>query len=213
MSEERAVVIGASIAGVLAARALKDRFREVVLVERDHSPAPGEHRKGVPQARHAHVLLSTGKDALERLLPGTVGSLLQDGFHCRFPSDIPTLMVSRVLVEQRIRERVLALPGVLAREGCDGDGLSTTADRRRVTGIRLSRRQAARPRRNSPPTWWWTPRTGGRKCRPGWSRWATPHPSGRRGGSTWRTPRAPSAAPPSSGIAWRWSASDRQPSL
>lgn len=141
MSGERAVVIGGSIAGLLAARALIVGFREVVLVERDHFPAPGGHRRGVPQARHAHVLLSSGQDALERLLPGTVAALAQEGavlidataqirwfdhggFHCRFPSGMHSLMLSRPLLEQRIRERVLALPGVRAEAGCDVVGLT-----------------------------------------------------------------------------------------
>lgn len=159
MKGERAVIIGGSIAGLLAARALMDRFREVVLVERDQFPATAGYRKGVPQARHAHVLLSSGREALERLLPGTGAALVQEGallidaienirwfdeggFHCQFPSGITQLMVSRPLLEQRIRERVLALPGIRAEEGCDVVGLSTSEDRRSVTGIRLTRRQS-----------------------------------------------------------------------
>lgn len=143
---------------VLAARALMDRFREVVLVERDRFPATAADRKGVPQARHAHVLLSTGKEAPERLLPGMVPALVQEGavlvdaienirwfdeggFHCRFSSGITHVMVSRSLLEQRIRERSLARPGVRAEEECDVAGLIASEDRRRVTGIRLIRRQ------------------------------------------------------------------------
>lgn len=159
MSGERAVVFGGSIAGLLAARALMDRFSEVVLVERDEIPATPDYRKGVPQARHAHVLLSRGRDAIERLLPGTVDSLVQEGallsdaienirwfdeggYHCQFRSGITQLMVSRSLLEHRIRERLLALPGVRLESACDVVGLITTADRSRVTGIRLVRRTA-----------------------------------------------------------------------
>lgn len=161
MSGERAVVIGASIAGLLAARVLKERFREVILLERDRFPAPGQYRKGVPQARHAHVLLSTGKEAIERLLPGTVdrlvaaGALLTDatgdirwyeggGYHCHFSSGITSLMVSRPLLEEQIREQVLALPGVRAEEDCDVTGLVASANGDRVTGVRLIRRQSGR---------------------------------------------------------------------
>lgn len=54
-----AVVIGAGVAGLLAARVLSSRY-SVTVVERDilsvsDSPAP---RAGAPQSRQAHLLLS-----------------------------------------------------------------------------------------------------------------------------------------------------------
>jgi flavin-dependent dehydrogenase len=70
----RAVVVGAGLAGLLAARVLAPRFGEVLLVERDRLPldASGVEaaRKGVPQGRHVHGLLPRGGQALERLFPG-----------------------------------------------------------------------------------------------------------------------------------------------
>jgi 2-polyprenyl-6-methoxyphenol hydroxylase-like FAD-dependent oxidoreductase len=51
-----AVVIGASMAGLLAARVLSDHFEQVTIIERDQLPEGGEPRKGVPQERHAHIL-------------------------------------------------------------------------------------------------------------------------------------------------------------
>jgi flavin-dependent dehydrogenase len=56
----KAVIIGASMAGQLAARILADHFDEVILLERDIFPEPGLIRKGVPQGRHTHVLLQAG---------------------------------------------------------------------------------------------------------------------------------------------------------
>jgi glycine/D-amino acid oxidase-like deaminating enzyme len=51
-----AVVIGASMAGLLAARVLSDHFEQVTIIEGDQLPEGGEPRKGVPQGRHAHIL-------------------------------------------------------------------------------------------------------------------------------------------------------------
>jgi 2-polyprenyl-6-methoxyphenol hydroxylase-like FAD-dependent oxidoreductase len=55
---KRAVVIGASVGGLLAARALTDYYDEVTVLERDVLPKTDEPRKGVPQGRHAHGLLA-----------------------------------------------------------------------------------------------------------------------------------------------------------
>lgn len=69
-SDGHAVVIGASMAGLLAARACADHFAHVTVIDRD---APGDStqpRKGVPQARMLHVLLPGGLQIIDRLLPG-----------------------------------------------------------------------------------------------------------------------------------------------
>src|SRR3981081_4661423 len=58
------------MAGLLAARVLADHFAEVEIVERDRLPDGPEFRNGVPQSRHAHVLLRAGLDVLDRLFPG-----------------------------------------------------------------------------------------------------------------------------------------------
>lgn len=60
-ARSRAVVIGGSMAGLLAARVLAESFAEVTVIDRDLLPACPEHRRGVPQARHAHALLAGGQ--------------------------------------------------------------------------------------------------------------------------------------------------------
>jgi len=67
---EHAVVIGASMAGLLAARALSNAYERVTIIERDVLPPVGESRRAVPQGRHAHVMLASGQRAIEELLPG-----------------------------------------------------------------------------------------------------------------------------------------------
>ena len=65
----RALVIGGSLAGLLAARVLSDSYAEVMVIDRDHLPEFPEHRRGVPQAPHAHALLARGQQ-----VPGGVVS-------------------------------------------------------------------------------------------------------------------------------------------
>jgi 2-polyprenyl-6-methoxyphenol hydroxylase-like FAD-dependent oxidoreductase len=65
-----AVVVGGSMAGLLAARVLANYFEQVTLVERDALPDRAQTRKGVPQGHQLHVLLPRGREIVERLFPG-----------------------------------------------------------------------------------------------------------------------------------------------
>ena len=67
---EHAIVIGASMGGLLAARALSDFYTAVTVLERDTFPAADAPRKGVPQGRHTHGLLARGSAVLETFFPG-----------------------------------------------------------------------------------------------------------------------------------------------
>jgi 2-polyprenyl-6-methoxyphenol hydroxylase-like FAD-dependent oxidoreductase len=133
----RAVVLGASLAGLLAARVLSERFAEVVLIERDALPGDASPRKGTPHAVQPHGLLARGRQVLEQLFPGFTaamvarGGLLGDmtaevGFEAngeRFAAcdaGMPALGASRLAIEAELRARVLALPGVRAVTGVQG---------------------------------------------------------------------------------------------
>jgi 2-polyprenyl-6-methoxyphenol hydroxylase-like FAD-dependent oxidoreductase len=148
---EHAVVLGASLAGLAAAAALAERFHRVTIVERDALQAEG-HRRGVPQARHVHVLLPAGRAGLTELLPGVLDDLRSRGarvidtrevrFHIAGGSlllddDLEIVSATRPLLESVVRDRVRARPGVRFLEGQDARGLLTTPDRSRVTGVRL----------------------------------------------------------------------------
>ena len=78
MGGRNAIVIGGGLAGMLAVTAL-GHVDTVTVVERDRYPDGHAFRKGVPQARHLHILLSGGQRALEELLPGTVAALERGG--------------------------------------------------------------------------------------------------------------------------------------
>jgi glycine/D-amino acid oxidase-like deaminating enzyme len=48
------------MAGLLTARVLSESFRQVTVIERDVLPDEASGRRGVPQGRHLHALLSRG---------------------------------------------------------------------------------------------------------------------------------------------------------
>src|ERR1700745_3237 len=76
---EHAIVIGASMGGLLAARALSDFYESVTVLERDHFPVADIPRKGVPQGRHAHGLLARGGEVIEAFFPGWTDEVVAAG--------------------------------------------------------------------------------------------------------------------------------------
>ncbi|MBV8611036.1 MAG: hypothetical protein JO034_26700, partial [Singulisphaera sp.] len=155
-----AVVVGGSLAGMLAARVLSDHFDAVTLLERDRFPETPAARKGLPQGRHAHALLERGRGAMERLLPGLTGELVRAGaelldatrdvawmspygWYVRFPGDLRLLACSRDLIDWGVRGRVAALPNMRIRQGADVAGLIRgPGDEVGVAGVRLRSRAA-----------------------------------------------------------------------
>ncbi|MEU9557303.1 NAD(P)/FAD-dependent oxidoreductase [Streptomyces fumanus] len=151
----RAVVIGAGLAGLLAAAALSPAVDEVVVLERDDLPDGPQHRRGVPQGRHAHLLMAGGLAAMDDLIPGvdmrahllaagaremSPGSgmlaLTSEGWFRRWRHDGPRMVTcSRALLDWAVRRAVLTVPGVTVRRA-DAAGLAGSA--RRVTGVRLA---------------------------------------------------------------------------
>jgi 2-polyprenyl-6-methoxyphenol hydroxylase-like FAD-dependent oxidoreductase len=155
---QRAIVIGGSMAGLLAARVLLNHFEQVILVERDRFPTQPEPRVGVPQSSHVHVLLTQGQRLLEQLFPGLAAELtaagaptvdwLADwlmlgawGWHLRCPSPLHGRTCTRMLLEYQIRQRLLAYPQFTILAGCQVDGLLSSTDRTRITGVKLHWRE------------------------------------------------------------------------
>jgi 2-polyprenyl-6-methoxyphenol hydroxylase-like FAD-dependent oxidoreductase len=156
-SISRAVVIGGSLAGLLAVRALRDHVDEVVLVDRDTFPAEAEPRKGVPQARHLHLLLVRGAQILDELLPGLTAELgaagavsvewpadmlwqAPAGWSSRFGSSVTLLSCRRDLLEHCVRKRVFADERLQVLEATDVTGLLADDGRSAVTGVQLRAR-------------------------------------------------------------------------
>ncbi|WP_067276595.1 FAD-dependent oxidoreductase [Streptomyces jeddahensis] len=147
--------MGASLAGLLAAHVLADHADRVTIVERDRLPQEPEQRPGVPQGRHAHVLLEGGQRALDALLPGFMDELRaagaprvgmpsdlvqwQDGrWFRRLPATTYIYTGSRPQLEQLVRRRVLAHPMIEVVEATSVVGLS--GDASRVRGVLLRER-------------------------------------------------------------------------
>jgi len=162
---DRAVVLGASMGGLLAARVLADFFRTVTVIERDELPDDPVTRKGVPQGRHVHALLSRGAHILDEFFPGLLDELVaagapvwDDGELSRLyvsysghvlprsgkvagdPKAMPLYMPSRALLERHVRGRLQAIDNVTIHDGQDVAELISSADRTRVTGVRVTNR-------------------------------------------------------------------------
>lgn len=152
----RAVVVGASIAGLLAAAALAEHYDEVQVLDRDALPSEPANRPGAPHGRHTHGLLSRGREAMEELLPGLTDDLLARGatlkdaqevgaFHvggrplAPGSSGLLALGVSRPLLEWQIRRRVLDLPGVVVQDRIAVLRLVARTGGGTVTGVSVSR--------------------------------------------------------------------------
>ena len=131
--EDTAVVIGAGIAGLTAARVLSSRFSRVTVLDRDTLPADSSPRRGVPQSGHPHILLISGLQELTSLFPGFDDELIAAGgtridlgsglcvyrYGRRWPqasSRHALISFSRPGLEALIRARVTALPGVTIRD-------------------------------------------------------------------------------------------------
>jgi 2-polyprenyl-6-methoxyphenol hydroxylase-like FAD-dependent oxidoreductase len=159
---QRAVVIGASLAGLVAARVLRDFFGEVLIVERDRIPEGPDPRSGVPQARHIHVLLVRGAQILEQLFPGFRDELIAGGAPTvDWPSELlwlapsgwvqrtgepyELISASRDVLDWTVRKRVLGVDGVRLLDGNDVTGLLAARQPAWVTGISIRSRPDGTP--------------------------------------------------------------------
>ncbi|MFI2377381.1 NAD(P)/FAD-dependent oxidoreductase [Streptomyces sp. NPDC018964] len=152
----RAVVIGAGLAGMLAAAVLsRAGADEVIVLDRDELPDGPEHRKGLPQGRHAHLLMAGGLDAMEELLPGAglrgrllaagahevplssgVLALTSEGWLRRWRREGPVMVTcSRALVDWVVRTTVRERVPVEVRKAA---AVGLTGSAGRVRGVRIA---------------------------------------------------------------------------
>ncbi len=179
---DHAVVLGGSIAGLLAARVLLDHFDRVTLIERDQCPDQPATRPGVPQDQHVHGLLLQGQQILEQLFPGLVDELVaaggipldwiadwhfygMDGWLERHDSGLAGLCCSRLLLEWSIRQRLETQERFCLRPGTYAKDLVLSDDAsQRIAGVVLQTQSAREileadlivdaTGRNSPLTRW-----------------------------------------------------------
>src|SRR4051794_6606305 len=163
---DHAVVLGASMSGLLAARVLSDFYRRVTVVERDILGDDASNRRGVPQGRHAHLLMSRGSQILAELFPGLLDDMVAEGTPVWDDGDLSKVLnsaaghlivrsgrlidnnstrfysASRPFLESKVRRRVQGLANVEILEGHDVVELTSTEERDRVTGVRVLNRDS-----------------------------------------------------------------------
>ena len=165
-SEQTAVVLGASIAGLLAARVLADFYGTVKVVERDVLPEQPVTRRGVPQGALPHVAAARGMQIMSDLFPGLPDELVAGGARVWNDGDLSRLSMSfsghpfkrsgtipdpqaivvyyahRTFLEWSLRRRTLAIPNIEMLQGHDAVRLTSTPGRERVTGIVVAERES-----------------------------------------------------------------------
>lgn len=149
----RAIVIGGSLSGLLASRVLADYFDRVTLLERDRYPTDPEPRCGVSQVRHAHLLLTRGKQILEHLFPGLSVEMVKNGasvveiakelavlsyygWRVRYHGGPTVLTFTRPLLDWCIRRRLVENTPIRLVDGGRVTDLVADAERNHVTGVR-----------------------------------------------------------------------------
>ncbi|OHU23520.1 epoxide hydrolase [Mycobacteroides chelonae] len=159
---DHAVVLGAGMAGLLAARVLSESYETVTVVERDDLKTAAA-RSGVPQGRHIHMFMSSGTQGLERLFPGIRDELQTNGATVcdegdlsritmligsreifprsgkfRDPETLRLYLATRPFLEMHVRQRVQRLDNVKFLDG--HDVIEPMTEGHRVTGVRVARR-------------------------------------------------------------------------
>ncbi|MBD0694788.1 NAD(P)/FAD-dependent oxidoreductase [Streptomyces sp. CBMA123] len=154
-----AVVIGGGLAGVVAAWALRGFAERIVVVERDRYPDEPVFRSGVPQGRHAHLVLEAGHRALEELMPGINQELAAAGAHrvstsgdlrwlssagwmVDYPARMAFLSCTRPVLDKLVLDRVRTEPSIEFLEGTDVVGLLGSGQA--VTGVKVRARGSGR---------------------------------------------------------------------
>jgi len=130
---EHAIIIGASLAGLCAARVLSDFHERVTVYERDNLPDGPANRAAVPQGRHVHLLMARGAQEFETHFPGLLDDMVAAGVpilenrpdcihfgaaghvlgtHHRLRDEFTAYVPSRPHLEWQIRRRVTAIDNV-----------------------------------------------------------------------------------------------------
>jgi 2-polyprenyl-6-methoxyphenol hydroxylase-like FAD-dependent oxidoreductase len=157
-----AIVVGAGMGGLAAAKALSSSFETVTVLERDALPSGPIARSGTPHARQIHVLLKGGLDALIELFPefeteleragavrvrvGSQSRLELPGFD-PFPRrdlGFEYLSMTRPLLELATRRLVERESNIALKPRCRVTGLLEAAGKDRVMGVRYERLDGGR---------------------------------------------------------------------
>lgn len=159
-----AVVLGGSLAGLLAARVLSDHFERVTLIERDVYPDTAEPRRGMPQANHVHGLLVRGRQILEELFPGVQDEMIaagapvvdmaneiawytRAGWGVRFSSEFQVLSFTRPLLDLHVLRRLRQNPKIEILDNTDVIRLTEGTSPNEIAGVLICPRSSESDRR------------------------------------------------------------------
>lgn len=141
------------MAGLLAAAVCAKHFTQVWILEKDALPGDKPtHRKGIPQDRQLHILLSKGFEILQTYFPklrtelerfgairGDIGQLLhwhaEGDFRPQCDTGLETLMMSRPLLEDTVRRHLLEQLNVRLYDRQKVNTLQYDAGQKRITGV------------------------------------------------------------------------------
>jgi 2-polyprenyl-6-methoxyphenol hydroxylase-like FAD-dependent oxidoreductase len=153
----QAIVMGGSIAGLMAARVLADHFERVTVIEKDKLPETPQIRKGVPQSGMLHALWKKGETIMAMYFPGLFAELEAEGAtrvdmgsEVAFVANgtlrpkikdtgLTMYSMTRVLLEFKIRERVKAISNVRFLDETEIKGFLTNQTNTQITGVQISR--------------------------------------------------------------------------
>ncbi|MEH7374005.1 FAD-dependent oxidoreductase [Neobacillus drentensis] len=153
---KRALVIGGSIAGLLAARILSDFFEEVLIIEKDQKREKHLTRTGVPQGTHGHVLLKSGEEIFTELFPGIVDELIADGsvksdftselawnhhgsWKVKYHAGISIIQQSRPFLEWHIQRRLEMIPNISFLNGAKAKRMLINSDSTSIIGVEIQK--------------------------------------------------------------------------
>lgn len=146
--------MGASVAGLWAARVLADYADEVIVLERDTLPESADFRSGTPQARQYHVMLLRGLQIMDEIFPGIRQELIDAGAVSfdivkdvaarvrgrwleQFPSNQMLLSCSRLLLEAVLRRRVRQIERIRLLEQAEVIRLIADETNSAITGVEV----------------------------------------------------------------------------
>lgn len=150
----KAIVIGGSIAGKLAAKALSTAFKEVIIIEAGERWDGKSSRKRVPQSNHPHVLLKGGEKAIEELFPKITNELIESGsvvhnftrdlkwhqfglWKQPFIGEVHMIQQSRPLLEWNIQKRIHQISNVTIKYETLVKGLLVDEKLNKVCGVKV----------------------------------------------------------------------------
>ncbi len=150
----KAIVIGGSMAGKFAAKALSTSFKEVIIIEAGERWDGKSSRKRVPQSNHPHVLLKGGENAIEELFPNITNELIKAGsivnnftrdlkwhqfglWKQPFIGEVHMIQQSRFLLEWHIQKRIHQISNITSKFKTLVEGLIVDRKANKVCGVKV----------------------------------------------------------------------------